>query len=82
MGQTNRVDSVKIAINKAKDDTKGSVMASDGFFPFRDSIDEAAKAGIVGIIQPGGSIKDTEVIDAVNEHEIAMIFTGIRCFRH
>jgi phosphoribosylaminoimidazolecarboxamide formyltransferase/IMP cyclohydrolase len=82
MGQTNRVDSVRIAIKNAGDDAKGSFMASDGFFPFRDSIDEAAKAGVVAIIQPGGSIKDKEVIDAANEHGIAMVFTGMRCFRH
>jgi phosphoribosylaminoimidazolecarboxamide formyltransferase/IMP cyclohydrolase len=80
--QTSRVDSVKIAIKRAADESKGSIMASDGFFPFRDSIDEAAKAGVVAIIQPGGSIKDKEVIDAANEHGIAMVFTGIRCFRH
>jgi phosphoribosylaminoimidazolecarboxamide formyltransferase/IMP cyclohydrolase len=82
MGQTSRVDSVKIAINKAGDESKGSIMASDGFFPFRDSIDEATKAGIVAIIQPGGSIKDKEVINVANEHGIAMVFTGMRCFRH
>lgn len=82
MGQTNRVDSVRIAIKRAGDDSKGSVMASDGFFPFRDSIDEASKAGVVAIIQPGGSIRDKEVIDAANEHGIAMVFTGMRCFRH
>jgi phosphoribosylaminoimidazolecarboxamide formyltransferase/IMP cyclohydrolase len=80
--QTSRVDSVKIAIKRAGDDVKGSIMASDGFFPFRDSIDEAASVGIVAIIQPGGSIRDKEVIDAANEHGIAMVFTGIRCFRH
>jgi phosphoribosylaminoimidazolecarboxamide formyltransferase/IMP cyclohydrolase len=82
MGQTSRVDSVKIAISKAKDEAKGSIMASDGFFPFRDSIDEAAKAGIVAIIQPGGSVRDKEVIDAANQLDIAMVFTGMRCFRH
>jgi phosphoribosylaminoimidazolecarboxamide formyltransferase/IMP cyclohydrolase len=82
MGQTSRVDSVRIAIKNAGNDSKGSIMASDGFFPFRDSIDEAAKVGVVAIIQPGGSIKDKEVIDAANEHEIAMVFTGMRCFRH
>jgi len=82
MGQTSRVDSVKIAIRKAGDEAKGSVMASDGFFPFKDSVDEAAKAGVVAIIQPGGSVKDKEVISAANEHGIAMVFTGMRCFRH
>ena len=57
-------------------------MASDAFFPFRDSIDAAAQAGIAAIIQPGGSIRDQEVIDAANEHGIAMVFTGVRHFRH
>lgn len=81
-GQTSRVDAVKIAVIKAKDNTKGSVMSSDAFFPFRDGIDEAAKAGITAVIQPGGSVRDKEVIDAVNEHNMAMVFTGIRLFRH
>jgi phosphoribosylaminoimidazolecarboxamide formyltransferase/IMP cyclohydrolase len=80
--QTSRVDSVRIAIKRAGDEAKGSIMASDGFFPFKDSIDEAAKIGIVAIIQPGGSIKDKEVIDAANEYKIPMVFTGMRCFRH
>lgn len=57
-------------------------MASDAFFPFRDSVDEAAKVGITAIIQPGGSVKDEEVITAANEHNIAMVFTGIRHFKH
>jgi len=82
LGQTSRVEAVKTAIYKAKEEAKGSVMASDGFFPFRDSIDKAAEAGIIAIIQPGGSIRDKEVIDAANEHGISMVFTGIRCFRH
>jgi phosphoribosylaminoimidazolecarboxamide formyltransferase/IMP cyclohydrolase len=82
LGQTSRVGAVKIAIEQAGDDAKGCVMASDAFFPFRDAIDEAAKAGIIAIIQPGGSIRDKEVIDAANEHGIAMVFTGIRVFRH
>ncbi|MDI6826444.1 MAG: bifunctional phosphoribosylaminoimidazolecarboxamide formyltransferase/IMP cyclohydrolase [Candidatus Aenigmarchaeota archaeon] len=82
LGQTTRVDAVKIAVDRSRGEAKGSVMASDGFFPFRDSIDEAAKAGIVAIIQPGGSIRDKEVIDAADEHGIAMVFTGIRAFRH
>jgi phosphoribosylaminoimidazolecarboxamide formyltransferase/IMP cyclohydrolase len=81
-GQTSRVDAVKIAIERAGEEVKGSVLASDGFFPFRDSIDEAAKAGIVAIIQPGGSIRDKEVIDAANEHGIGMVFTGMRAFKH
>ena len=81
-GQPSRVNSVKIAIDNAKAEANNSVMASDGFFPFKDSIKEATKAGIKAIIQPGGSIRDKEVIDAANEHGIAMVFTGIRAFRH
>lgn len=81
-GQTNRVDSVKIALQKAGAKAKGSVLASDGFFPFKDSVEEAAKSGISAIIQPGGSLRDQESIDAANEHGIAMVFTGIRAFRH
>ncbi|MBI2651667.1 bifunctional phosphoribosylaminoimidazolecarboxamide formyltransferase/IMP cyclohydrolase [Candidatus Woesearchaeota archaeon] len=81
-GQMSRVDAVKIAISKAKEKTKNAVMASDAYFPFRDGIDEAAKAGITAIIQPGGSIRDKEVIEAVDEHNMAMVFTGIRLFRH
>ena len=60
----------------------GSVMASDAFFPFRDGIDAAAAAGIKAVIQPGGSMRDNEVVDAANEHGIAMVFTGVRHFRH
>jgi len=82
LGQTSRVGAAKIAIENAKIEAKNSVLASDGFLPFRDTVDEAAKAGIKAIIQPGGSIRDKEVIDAANEHGIAMVFTGIRCFRH
>ncbi len=82
LGQTSRVEAVKTAIYKSKGEAKGSVMASDGFFPFRDSIDKAAEAGITAIIQPGGSKRDPEVIAASNEHKISMVFTGIRCFRH
>ncbi len=81
-GQMSRVDSVKIAVMKANKDLKGSVLASDAFFPFRDSIDEAAKIGVKAVIQPGGSIRDKEVIEAANEHGIAMVFTGTRHFRH
>jgi phosphoribosylaminoimidazolecarboxamide formyltransferase/IMP cyclohydrolase len=80
-----RVYSAKIAGIKAADESlsvDGSVMASDAFFPFRDSIDAAAAVGITAIIQPGGSIRDQEVIDAANEAGIAMIFTGMRHFRH
>jgi len=84
-GQMSRVDSARIAILKAQDaglEIQGSAMASDAFFPFRDSIDNAAKAGVTAIIQPGGSIRDEEVIQAANEHGMAMVFTGIRHFRH
>jgi phosphoribosylaminoimidazolecarboxamide formyltransferase/IMP cyclohydrolase len=77
-----RVDAVKLAAIKSNGKSKGAVMSSDAFFPFRDGIDEAAKAGITAIIQPGGSIRDKEVIDAVNEHRMAMVFTGIRLFKH
>jgi len=81
-GQMSRVDAVKLAVMKSEGKSEGSVMSSDAFFPFRDGIDEAAKAGITAIIQPGGSIRDKEVIDAANQYKIAMVFTGIRLFRH
>lgn len=84
-GQMSRVYSTKIAAIKAGDeglDIKGSVMASDAFFPFRDGIDAAAEHGISAIIQPGGSMRDDEVIQAANEHGLAMVFTGMRHFRH
>ncbi len=84
-GQMNRVDSVRIAAMRAERfelPLKGSVLASDAFFPFRDNVDEAARYGVKAIIQPGGSIKDGESIAAANEHGIAMAFTGIRHFRH
>ncbi len=84
-GQMSRVYSTKIAAIKAADegfDVKGSVMASDAFFPFRDGIDAAAETGISAIIQPGGSMRDDEVIQAANEHGLAMVFTGMRHFRH
>jgi phosphoribosylaminoimidazolecarboxamide formyltransferase/IMP cyclohydrolase len=81
-GQMSRVDSVNIAIEKAGERVRGSVLASDAFFPFPDSIQLAAKAGIAAIIQPGGSRKDDEVIAAANEHGIAMVLTGTRHFRH
>ena len=81
-GQTARVDAAWIAINKGKENIKGSTMASDAFFPFRDGIDVAAEAGVKAIIQPGGSIRDEEVIAAANEHGIAMVFSGQRYFRH
>ncbi|MDE0790149.1 MAG: bifunctional phosphoribosylaminoimidazolecarboxamide formyltransferase/IMP cyclohydrolase [Woeseiaceae bacterium] len=84
-GQMSRVYSTKIAAIKAADESleiKGSVMASDAFFPFRDGIDAAAETGISAIIQPGGSIRDDEVIQAANEHGLAMVFTGMRHFHH
>lgn len=81
-GQVSRVDATKIGATKARTPLQGAVMASDAFFPFRDNIDEAAKAGIKAIVQPGGSVKDTEVVQAADEHGIAMIFTGVRHFRH
>ena len=81
-GQMSRIDSVKIAAMKARTTTKGAVLASDAFFPFRDGIDEAAKSGITAIVQPGGSVRDKETIAAADEHGIAMIFTGVRHFRH
>jgi phosphoribosylaminoimidazolecarboxamide formyltransferase / IMP cyclohydrolase len=81
-GQMSRVDSVEIALKKAGTLAKGAVMASDAFFPFRDNIDLAAKAGISAIIETGGSIRDPEVIAAANEHNIALVFSGRRHFRH
>lgn len=81
-GQMSRVDSVRLAITKARTEVRGCVMASDAFFPFRDAIDEAARVGITAIIQPGGSIKDQDVIKAVDEYNMAMVFTGVRHFRH
>ena len=77
-----RVDSVEMSIKKAGDRAQGSVLASDAFFPFADSIEFAAKAGIAAIIQPGGSMRDQEVIDACNQHGIPMVFAGKRHFRH
>lgn len=81
-GQMSRVDSVKIAVMKAQHPLKGSVVASDAFFPFRDGIDEIARAGATAVVQPGGSVRDDEVIKAANEHNMAMLFTGVRHFRH
>lgn len=84
-GQMNRVDSVRIGAMRAERfglPIRGSALASDAFFPFRDNVDEAAKLGVSAIIQPGGSIKDDESIAAANEHGIAMVFTGIRHFKH
>ncbi|MES1209482.1 MAG: bifunctional phosphoribosylaminoimidazolecarboxamide formyltransferase/IMP cyclohydrolase [Pseudomonadota bacterium] len=81
-GQMSRVDSTRIAISKARTSLAGSVVASDAFFPFRDSVDEAAKAGAVAVVQPGGSVRDGESIAAADEHGMAMVVTGERHFRH
>ena len=81
-GQMSRVDSTKLAVLKARSSTKGTVLASDAMFPFRDGVDAGAESGAAAIIQPGGSIRDDEVITAANEHNIAMVFTGMRHFRH
>ena len=84
-GQMSRVDSSRIAVQKAADtglDLQGAVLASDAFFPFRDGVDAAAEAGVRAIVQPGGSVRDEEVIEAANEHGMAMVFTGQRLFRH
>jgi phosphoribosylaminoimidazolecarboxamide formyltransferase/IMP cyclohydrolase len=84
-GQMSRVYSAKIAALKATDaglEVRDSVMASDAFFPFRDGIDAAAEVGVRAVIQPGGSVRDREIIAAADEHGMAMVFTGIRHFRH
>jgi phosphoribosylaminoimidazolecarboxamide formyltransferase / IMP cyclohydrolase len=81
-GQMSRVDSVKIGAMRAQLPVAGSVLASDAFFPFRDGLDEAARHGITAVIQPGGSVRDNEVIAAANEHGLAMVFTGVRHFKH
>ena len=84
-GQMSRIDSTNIARDKAKKqkiNLKGCVMASEAFFPFRDNVDLAKKIGVSSIIQPGGSIKDKEIISAVNQHKMSMVFTGIRVFKH
>jgi phosphoribosylaminoimidazolecarboxamide formyltransferase/IMP cyclohydrolase len=81
-GQMSRVDSTRLAVMKAQSSTKGTVLASDAMFPFRDGVDTGAEAGAVAIIQPGGSIRDDEVIAAADEYNIAMVFAGMRHFRH
>jgi len=81
-GQVSRVDAVHMALRKGGDGVVGSILASDAFFPFRDSIDAIKDSGIVLVVQPGGSVRDQEVIDACNEHDLAMVFTGTRCFKH
>ena len=81
-GQMSRVDSVRIGAMRARLPVRGAVLASDAFFPFRDGIDEAAKTGITAVIQPGGSVRDEEVIAAADEHNLAMVLTGMRHFKH
>ena len=81
-GQPNRVDCVRIAIARAGERARGAVMASDAFFPFADSVEEAARAGIIAIAQPGGSMRDAESIAAADNYGVAMLFTGVRHFRH
>jgi phosphoribosylaminoimidazolecarboxamide formyltransferase/IMP cyclohydrolase len=84
-GQMSRIDSTFLAVHKARQqghDPAGSVLASDGFFPFADGVEEAAAAGVTAIIQPGGSVRDTEVVAAADRHGIAMVMTGRRQFRH
>jgi phosphoribosylaminoimidazolecarboxamide formyltransferase/IMP cyclohydrolase len=84
-GQMSRVDAAFLSVHKAKlagHETRGAVLGSDAFFPFRDGVDQAAEAGITAIVQPGGSVRDADVIAAADEHDIAMVFTGQRQFRH
>ncbi len=81
-GQQNRVDSAGIAATKAAGRAQGGVAASDAFFPFRDGLDTVAAAGVAAVVQPGGSIRDAEVIEAADAHGLAMVFTGERHFRH
>ena len=81
-GQMNRVGAAKIAFEQAGEKANGAALASDAFFPMGDTVEAAAKAGIKAIIQPGGSIKDQESIDAANKYGIAMVFTGVRHFKH
>jgi phosphoribosylaminoimidazolecarboxamide formyltransferase/IMP cyclohydrolase len=81
-GQMSRVDSVHLSVRKSGDRHVGSVLASDAFFPFRDNVDEAARAGVTAIVQPGGSLRDADSIAACDEHGLAMVFTGVRHFRH
>ena len=81
-GQMNRVGAAKIAFEQAGEKAQGAALASDAFFPMGDTVEAAAKAGITAIIQPGGSIKDQESIDMANKYNIAMVFTGVRHFKH
>jgi phosphoribosylaminoimidazolecarboxamide formyltransferase/IMP cyclohydrolase len=77
-----RVVSVEIAVKKAGEKSKGSVLASDAFFPFPDNVEAAAAAGVTAVVQPGGSVKDADSVAACDKHGIAMLFTGVRHFRH
>ncbi|MEK6527704.1 MAG: bifunctional phosphoribosylaminoimidazolecarboxamide formyltransferase/IMP cyclohydrolase, partial [Nitrospirota bacterium] len=82
VGQTSRVDAAKLGAMKALSTLEKSVVASDAFFPHRDGIDFIAKVGVTAVIQPGGSVKDSDVITAADEYNMAMVFTGMRHFRH
>jgi phosphoribosylaminoimidazolecarboxamide formyltransferase/IMP cyclohydrolase len=81
-GLSSRVDATQLAVAKAGDRARGAALASDAFFPFPDAVQVAAEAGVTAIVQPGGSIRDQEVIAAVNEAGMTMVFTGVRHFRH
>jgi phosphoribosylaminoimidazolecarboxamide formyltransferase/IMP cyclohydrolase len=81
-GQMSRVDAVALAVRKTAGRSRGAVLASDAFFPFRDNVDEAAKAGVTAVVQPGGSVRDADAVAACDEHGLAMVFTGVRHFRH
>ncbi|MFZ2878571.1 MAG: bifunctional phosphoribosylaminoimidazolecarboxamide formyltransferase/IMP cyclohydrolase, partial [Phototrophicaceae bacterium] len=81
-GVTSRVDAARLAVAKAGERAKGAVMASDGLIPFADGLEAVAEAGVTAVVQPGGSIRDAEVIEAANRYNIAMVFTGVRHFRH
>ncbi len=81
-GQTSRIEAARIAARRAGERAQGAMMISDAFFPFRDGIDFSNEIGISSVVQPGGSIRDNEIIEAANEHGIAMLFTGVRLFRH
>ena len=81
-GQMNRVGAAKIALTQAGERAKGAALASDAFFPMNDTVEAAAKAGITAIIQTGGSVKDADSIEKANEYGIAMVFTGVRHFKH
>ena len=81
-GMSSRIDAVELAAKKSAERAKGAAMASDAFFPFADGIEAAAAAGVTAVVQPGGSVRDAEVIEAVNKLGLAMVFTGTRHFRH